>query len=393
MSFPFMLRRCGWVLALLVQLASCGGVDSGGTGTGAASTFAAGPVTGFGSILVNGVHYDEADARIEIEDDEGSRLPADLKLGMQVEVHAGSITDSAGVARAAAQAIHLRSAIVGPLESFDAALARLTVLGQTVRIVATTVFDATLEGGAAALNRGDVLEVYATLDAVSGQYVASRIERRDGAASYKLRGNVGSLSLAEQTLTVGALTIDWSAVAPADPATTLQPGRYLRIDLDPVPVAGRWRARALRAGAAVPDDHEFAEVEGRITAFESPLHFVVNGIAVDATTARVPASGLALGAQVEVQGSLRAGVLVAVSVEPRSADGGADLFEIEGAIDAVDAATQTFTVRGVTVEWSASTQFDSSAPTDLRVGRRVAVKGALSSEGTRLRAALIHVEV
>lgn len=389
-SFASSLRRGGLVLALLALLASCGGVDSGGTGTGASSTFAVGPITGFGSIIVNGVHYDETSALPLLEDDDDRQLqPAELKLGMQAEVRASAIVVSAGVARATATAVRVRSAIVGPLEAVNAAA--LTVLGQSVRIVATTVFDATLSGGAAALVPGDVLEVYATLDAASGQYVASRIERRSGATAYKLRGVIGALSLTPPTITMGALTIDWSTVAPDEPARALAPGRFVRVDLDPAPLAGVWRARALQAGAVAPEDHDVAEVEGRVTAFTAPTRFAVNGIEVDASAAPFP--GVALGALVEVRGGLRDGVLVATSVQPKNAEGGPDLYELEGTIADTDAGAQTFSVRGVTVEWDAATQFESSGPADIRDGRGVSVKGPLSSDGTRLQATLIHVEL
>ena len=69
------------------------------------------------------------------------------------------------------------------------------------------------------------------------------------------------------------------------------------------------------------EDREFAEVEGRITAFTSPMNFALDGLPVNASGASVPA-GLALGVQVEVKGSLRGGVLVASRVE-LEAEGGA----------------------------------------------------------------------
>jgi hypothetical protein len=124
-----------------------------------------------------------------------------------------------------------------------------------------------------------------------------------------------------------------------------------------------------------------------------PTRFAVDGIPVDATGASFPdgTAALVLGAKVEVEGSARGGILVARVVVPES-DDDASGFELHDRIDAVDAAAQRFVVRGVTVAWSAATVFDSCTPDDLRVGREVAVKGALSADGTQLDATLVHVE-
>ena len=381
-------------LALLGSVGGCGGVDSGGTGTGASSTYANGPITGFGSIIVNGVRYDDTSA--SIDDDEGRpRSRAELKLGMRAEVLASPITVTVGVSSATAASIRVRSEILSPLEAIDGPNARLTVLGQTVAVVATTVFDAALTGGLAGLVPGDVLEVYATLDLAAGRYVASRIERRGSVAAYKLRGVVSTLALAAKTFTLGGATIDWSAVAPNDPASALAPGRFVRVTLAPPPQANVWRATALTAGVAKPEDREVAVVEGRISAFTSATNFALDGIPVDASAASFPggSAGLALGVRVEINGGLRNGVLVASRVELDNDEGGPEAFELHGRIDAVDALAQRFVVHGVTVMWSSTTRFDSSSAGDIAVGRNVEVKGRLSSDGLRVDATLIHVEL
>jgi hypothetical protein len=386
-------RRRELLLAMLAVLGGCGGVDSGGTGTGASSTYAVGPINGFGSIIVNGVRYDDTSASID-DDDGRTRTMDDLKLGMQTEVLASAITTVAGVSSATASSIRVRSEIVGLLEAIDTVNARLSVLGQNVDVVATTVFDAALTGGLAALMPGDVLEVYATLDLAAGRYVASRIERRGSVAAYKLRGAVAELSLAAKTITIGRAAIDWSAAPPADPATVLAPGSLVRATLAATAVAGLWHATALSNDMPRPGDRELAEVEGRITAFSSVASFAVNGIAVDAVTASFPSgtAGVALGAGVEVVGSLRADVLIASRVQVNSDDGGAGPFELNGSIESVAAPAQRFVVRGVTVQWSTSTVFDSTGPAAIAVGRSVEVRGRLSADGLLIEATSVHVE-
>jgi Domain of unknown function (DUF5666) len=394
MHAPFDLRRRELLLtALALAAGGCGGVDSGGTGTGMSPTYASGPIDGFGSVIVGGVHFDDSSAHIE--DDAGHLLARDaLKLGMRTEILASAVSVNAGISSAVAESIRVRSEILGPIESIDIPGGLLRVLGQRVRIVASTVFDSALSGGLAALAVGDTVEVHGTLDLAGARYVASRIERRTGVAGYTLRGVVATLSLAAQTITLGDALIDWSRAAPSDPATALAPGRLVRLSLELAPVAGVWRASAVTSGAMMLADREFAEVEGRITAFTSATAFVLNGIPVDATAASPPA-GLALGVRVEVHGSLRSGVLVASRIQIENDDASdAGAFEVEGTIDTVEAPpAQRFTVRGVSVNWSAATRFVSSTAADIKVGRKVAVTGPLSADRTRIDATSIHVEL
>jgi hypothetical protein len=78
--------------ALAGLFAGCGGgVGSGGTGT-----YASGAITGFGSIIVNDVRYDDSAATI-LDDDDAPRSSSELRLGMTVQIDAGAIaSDSSG---------------------------------------------------------------------------------------------------------------------------------------------------------------------------------------------------------------------------------------------------------------------------------------------------------
>lgn len=387
-----MRRSVLTLAAALVLLAGCGGgVDSGGTGVGQSGqpTYAAGPITGFGSIVVNGVHFDESAA--EIYDDEGMRRSRDeLKLGMLTEVFASAVVSDATRSSATASAVLYGSQIIGMIDSVDLPGARFVVLGQTVRVTAGTVFDAAA-GGLAALAAGDQVEVYAQLDVSTQTYVATRIERRSDLALYKLRGVVSALSVADKTITVGGQLINFAGVALADPATALATGTAVRVTLRTARVDNAWVATSLMTASPRVADRDTAEVDGRISAFTSVTQFVVNGIAVDASAASFPngSAGIALGARVEVEGSIRSGVLVATTVKLEGDDEG---FELHGAVSAPDAGNMTFVVREVTVAYSGTTRFEGGTAADLLAGRQVEVKGVLSSAGTRLVATSIEIE-
>ncbi|TXC65339.1 hypothetical protein FSC37_02115 [Piscinibacter aquaticus] len=118
------------------------------TAGAAASAYAVGPIRGFGSIIVNGVRFD--DSRAQIEDDEGrGRGRDDLRLGAMVEVESGKIDDSTG--RASADRIRIGSELVGVVDSVSGS--SFAMLGQTVDVRPETVLDDSLALGAATCRR------------------------------------------------------------------------------------------------------------------------------------------------------------------------------------------------------------------------------------------------
>ena len=168
-----MVRALAALVGVLV-LASCGGVDSGGTGAPPAA-LAGGPVTGLGSITINGVRFDDASAAIV--DQDGRSLSADqLQVGMVCEVDASAIDPSS--ASATALAVRTRNEIVGPVTAINRLGTAMTVLGQPVRVTVATWFDDALQGGIDAVQIGDVVEVWGQVNARTGEYIATRIAPR-----------------------------------------------------------------------------------------------------------------------------------------------------------------------------------------------------------------------
>jgi hypothetical protein len=368
---------------LLLVLTACGGVETGGTGAGA---YVQGPITGFGSVIVAGVRFDDSGARVE--DVDGVRRDRDeLRLGMLVEVESGPIGDDGSGGRlATATRVRLASELLGPVGVVDLENARIGVLGQLVRLTPATVVDGVV-GGAAALASGNVVEVYGFFDPIGG-YVATRIERRTTLPeTYRVRGVVRALDGA--TLRIGLQLFDLSAIGvPAG----LAEGQFVRLALRPTPVDGRWQATAIAIETRSAGDRDEAEIEGLISAYTSAAEFSVNGVRVDASNANA-AGGLALGVRVKVRGRSSAGVLVAASVDIRSDD---DAFnegiDIRDAIGTVDVSTQTFTLRGITVFYGSvpPDRFDNGTVADLSPNRRVRVRGVLSADRTRVLATRIE---
>ncbi len=393
-------RQAGALLLALTAavVAACGGGGDAGTAADAAAggvqstAFAAGPIAGFGSIIVNGVRYDDSAASV-IDDDDAGHDREKLKLGMMVEIDGHSVD----AARALGKAMRIRfgSEIVGPVAAVDAAARSLVVLGQTVLVTETTVFDDSLAGGLGALSVGAVIEVHAQFDAATAKYSATRIEPKADATAYRLRGVVANLDTAAKTFTVGGEIINYAGVAAAALPNKLANGMRVRVRLQTTQVSGQWVATALRAGLRKPEDRAAAHMRGIVSAYTTATDFELNGLKVDASGASFPdgSAGIVLGARIEVHGKIANGVLVATKVELEERHVLEGLrFELHGQISALDMTAKTFRLRGLTVGYGGEVTFKDGTAADLADGRKVEVKGRLGSSPNRIEASKIDFE-
>jgi hypothetical protein len=375
--------------AAALSLGGCGGVGSGGTGLG---SYVQGSITGFGSVIVNDVRFDDSQATVE--DVSGAVRGRDaLKLGMTVEVEGGAISSDATGRSAQATRFRYGSQLMGPVTAVDAAAGQFTLLGQTVATDPVTVFDSGLASGLASLSPGQLVEVYAPYDAASGVYRATRIEPVEVAIGWSLSGPVQALDNTARSLRIGAATAVWGQAV--NIPATLAVGQNVRLQLaDVTDEQGRYTVMSFGSNSALPDRDE-AEFKGLITAFTSAAAFSVNGVAVDASRASFPdgTAGLGLGARVEVRGSSQDGRLVAdrVSIESQQGHESKE-FEFKGLLEAVDPAQRTITVRGQLISTAnPSLRYKDGTAADLVVGRRVEVKTRLDS-ATRTRLEATEIE-
>lgn len=402
-STPRMFLGGGWREACAALLAgtaaatllvACGGGGDAppkAAGPQAAQSYANGPISGLGSIIVGGVRFDDSAARIENDDDGSAHAARELKLGMMVEVQAGPIDDS--TARAAATLIRFGSEIVGPVAAIDSAASTLRVLDQTIEVKSTTVFDEGL-AGFAAIDEGQVLEIHAQFDGATGRYVATRIEREDGASAYRLRGRVAALDTTAKTFRIGDAVINYGGVAAAE-LPALADGLRVRVRLQTTQANGQWLATSVRTGVRRVDDIADARLRGLVTAFTSPQQFEVQGIAVDATNAvfEPNAAAVRLGALVEVRGRAANGTIVASRVKVRNErDDDLQRVELHGEVSALDSAAQTFMLREIRVDYSRVVEWKDGRPADLANGKRLEVKGVWSPDRRVLLAVIVEFE-
>lgn len=378
-------------LAALFSLTACGG---GGGDTAAVVPVVVpqdvgvqvnGTVTGFGSVIIDGVHYDDTGTSVKIENDPsalGAGTLSDVKLGMQVEaVSSGGKLSN----------VTIHGAMMGAVGAVDVAAGKFTVYKQTVSVVTTgatpTVFDGA--SGLSSLVVGDVVEVHGTLDG-NKQVVATRVERKaatDIAVGVRLVGIVSALDATAKTFKLNDLIVNYSAAAVLPSTQALANGQLVSVYSKGAPSAG---AALLANGIKIASAGEGAnfDIGGRIMVFNSVSDFTVGGIRIDASAAIFEsgaAPDLVLGANVAVEGKVVAGVLKATKarVIKTSVDVKASL---TGAI--TDFVTNTsFKVRGTPVDASAA-KFAGGTASDFGNGANVKIVGHVV--GDLLKADLVE---
>ena len=378
--------------ALLVACGGGGGAsEAAAVAPAGAVSYAQGVVSGFGSVIVGGVRYDDSKAAVVDADD--SALPVTkLGLGTMLMVDAGAVDRSSNTA--VAMRFRVSDEVLGKVSSVDITAQTLVVLGQTVVVNASTVFDSSLTAGLTSALVGTVLEVHGTADATSGKITATRIESAAAATSCHLRGTVGALDTAAKTFKIGGATISYAGLVAADVLATLANSVIVRVALATVPSGSTWAATALRGDRRLPTSNTDSHIEGAITVFTSSAAFEIGGVKVNAGAATFPdgTAGILLGARVEVTGTLSSGTLVATKVEldDKPSAGFKRPLELHGALSALDTTAKTFTLRTVTVSYGGSVTYKNGSAADLANGKNVDVYGVLSSDRKKLEASRIE---
>lgn len=362
-----------------MALAGCGGGGGGGLASvtsGGTGSFSSGPITGFGSIILNsnGVRIDDSTATIT--DDDGNNLRGQLKLGMLATVQGSAVTGSTATATSIVISGELQGRIQGTPNTTNRTF---VVLGQTVQVTGSTIFDVSLANGFSSLASDTIVEVHGVLDPAANSLAATFIERKASPQLFKIQGVVSNHDATARKFNIGATRIDYSAAT--DVRITPVNGALVRVRLTavlpPLAAPAEWLATRIRPSENVNQDRDEAEIEGSITAFTSAAQFSVNGVAVTTSSSTRfddGTAGLAVGARVEVRGRISGGVLIADRVKIEDANDVNNLeFELHGAVSAVTATT--FEVRGIRVNYTSATPLRNGSLANLVNGALVEVRG------------------
>ena len=339
---------------------SVAGIDARGGDT-RVGVVSQGSISGFGSVIVNGVRFETGSASFDVDGNAGSE--SDLAVGDVVTI-VGTVNENGTDAQASS--VTFDDVVEGPVSAIDDAASTLTVLGQTVIVDAGTSFDdnispASLDG----LQVGDIVEVSGFRRA-DGSVVATRIEAKPAGGEFEVTGLVSNLS--GMMLMINALAVDFSAAQLDDfPGGAPENGQLIEAKGTTIGGAGELVATRLefKGNTLGGDDGDRAEIEGFITRFVSVTDFDVEGIPVttDGGTTYVngSAADLALNRKVEVEGSINTnGTIVADRIEIKQSN----FIRVEGRVDSASASAVV--IFGLTINADALTRFEDKSSADLQ---------------------------
>lgn len=375
------MKHINWILCtiILVLATGCGGGGGGGATSDNSVTpgdpqpdsgigrtgIARGPITTFGSVVVNGVRYDTSTATFSINGAVGSQ--EDLSVGDVVSI-TGTIDDN-GV-DGTADEVSFDDNVTGPIQSIDLSTNQIVVLGQAVLIDTDTSFDdsispASIDG----LSIDDVVEVSGLIDA-DGRITATRIELKPAGTEFEALGVVSNLDSANFLFNLNGLVVDYSGATLEDFAGgQISDGDLVEAEGQSLSDNGQLVASRVELKNGFPDvaDGDHVEIQGFITRYVSAQDFDVSGIPVTTTVNTVYEGGVAgdlsLNVKVEVDGDINAaGVLVATKVDIRRAKA----VRATANVDSVDASANSLVVLGITVNIDEQTRLEDKSDADVR---------------------------
>lgn len=315
MNKSLKLSTAGLIAATL--LSACGG-GGGGTSTGgtAANTVSQGTITGFGSVIVDGVRYSSVGANVIDED--GASLSRDtLRIGMTVNVEGTSSDD---LASGEARTIEVRRLLQGPVSNFQSTsgTSTFTVLGQNVETTASTLVVGSL---ANAVN----VKVYGLLQqGTPDKIIASRIEEAVQQTRFEAYGRVSNLG--SNTFNIGTLAVTSSVSLP----TGLINGSLVKVSCSTVPTcsngtstlaADKIKLRGARNDLS-GQNGAVVKLKGVVDAVNGNI-LTVAGVSVDISNAQREDDDAntntsytpVVGDRIEIKGSYNGTTLIARKIE------------------------------------------------------------------------------
>lgn len=356
-----------------------------GTTSTTASALYAGPISGFGSVIVNGMRFSSVGA--ELVDDDANLMNLDqLKLGMTLRV-TGQTDDS--TLQGTASKLELVHGNRGLVTALDLNAGSLTLLGQNVLTNSATAYQGI--NGLAALTVGQRVEVYGALQA-DGSLLATLIELT-ATTSINLRGSMQSVNASASTFQVGTLTVNYSA---ATVVGIPGEGKQVKIKAASSPVNNVLSAISIHVfdagsvyGASVAAGTRL-KVKG--VADAAPVNGLLNvsGTPINVTQALIKGGAAVTAGQfIEVKGNWDGSVLQATEVEMEnyreSQIGGSN--ELYGTVSSISGNTAV--VNGVTLDLSRAV-FSHGSMAQMMVGSYVEIKGNMT--GSTLLATKVELK-
>ncbi len=373
------LSRRTWLVLVGTSLSACGGGGGGGTGgvtaglapgtggTGAA-LYSQGAISGFGSVIINGIRFDDSLASVRV--DGRAAASTELRLGMVAGVQGTRSTTDTTLGTA--NVIEVWSIAQGLVTNVNGR--HFETSGMTIQTDSNT----SLEGfdAASPLFGGQTVTVWGLqADADGALWTATRVAVVNASDN---RVSTGLVRRVGDHYTVN----DWTLSGAATEA--LRAGQVVRVQGmqgsgSTMEVSGvRQQDSGVDAAAG-----SLLEIEGVVTQVLTGNRFMVGSITVECSSPALLAiaSGIALGDRIEVYGSWTATVLVASQIEFEGSQ--SQEIEIEARIEQF-VSLSNFVLRGQRCDAS-SAVFKNGKATDLQHWTgKVEVKGYKSGDVLRV---------
>jgi hypothetical protein len=378
MTMNNVMNRMLLILSALLLSTYLIGCGSGGSdnmagidGSGAPITSTNGTINGFGSVIVNGVHYRSDKAKILIN---GQLLSEDsLHTGYHVKVTSVLNTDGTNDATT----IEFRPNLVGNISQIDLQKEQLVVLGQTVQITNTTVFSAAINPNYInGLKPNDLILVSGLVDS-NNRVTATRIELAP-LNSQQIMGYVSNLNLTNFTFTLNQLTVNYNIAELTEFANNQLKNGLLVNAIGTLNNQGIFQAKNItQVHTAFASDIKNANVEGFITRYVSNSDFDIDGISCSTNNQTLYENGnqtnLMLGSPVKITGAIDgAGRLIANRAEFHVSASN----EIAGVVTSVSATTGAtimgavttgnFQIGDILIQTNTSTAYEDNSNDHLR---------------------------
>jgi hypothetical protein len=398
-----LLKRSSLSAAIALTLVACGGGGGGLAGIGGSGFISSGSITGFGSVIVNGVKFETNDATFDVDGMSGTQ--DDLAIGMIVNVN-GSI-NADGIS-GTATSISFDDELQGPVSvlsapDLDGITRTFTVLDVKVIIDSgSTTFDISGENNVPpstifnfdTIADNNNVEISGFFNS-AGDLLATRVELKDinfdVNSIVEVKGKISALDQTKTSFNLGSLKVETSQTTIIDDSLNgLADGKLVEVKGTFDIATNTISATKIEAEDDSVDDADEFELEGLITDYVDDSNFMVGGIPVDASNVtlenREPTTlTLKNDLRVEVEGAIVNGTLIATEIKLEDGN-----IKVHANIGTIDVPGNSFTLIPVsdqpviTVTVTTGTQFEddvsaSPSPTfnisDLVAGTFVEVEG------------------
>lgn len=360
------ITRRNWLALAVSALAGCGGGGAGLAllpGTGGTGIFAQGAITGFGSVIVNGIKFDDVAAAVQIDGVAAGSM--DLRLGMVAGVQGQRGADTTlGVA----SQIEVWSIAQGQVTQVQAGQL-FVVAGMTIQTNSATVCEGI--SSASALAPGQPVTVWGLQAGADGsRWVATRVAVLPNTVTKVVSTGLVTVMAAQRSLNGLPLLGSMAAGMTA--------GQLVRVKGDlsgtSLQVEGY---KVLELPSDTSSQHEL-EIEGVVTQVLSTTRFMLGNIEVDSSAVSIsPTMPITTGLRIEVHGTVQGQLLKATALVFES-ELKLDGAEIEGLIEKFTSLAN-FVVRGQRCD-ATGAAITKGRATDLKVGVKVKVEGTKAGD-------------